>query len=327
MGCEWKQWDYDGNKVGMAWKWAGNRLGMALVLGTKPFLGMALFFGNGRCFLGTAPFLQDWCCFSSNIAAFPGSSPVIFGMPSRRGTGSRTMIPRSVPTQSEPWHSRRLVTRTSFCPAAGKAGKNWDQGKPHGPTSSRPWGFHRDRPREDPGTSAPSGERWEQKGIKRGKTRSGRKARLQQEMGILWEGVSGSWESNKSRERGKSRERFTQGKREIQGKMNPRKAINPGKDESKESDQSGEKDKSTALWIMEELPHSRGFGSRSSNGFNPNTPARECRDGRDIGILGNQGMRQVWNKREKGKNQGITQVWCSELMKGLWSCGVGMRLG
>lgn len=39
--------------------------------------------------------------------------------------------------------------------------------------------------------------------------------RFQQEMGILWEGVAGSWESNKSRER------------EIQGKINPGKERNP----------------------------------------------------------------------------------------------------
>lgn len=128
------------------------------------FFGNNVIFQEWPCFSGEwVPFLWDQCCFSRNIPVFPGrlrGSPVIFGMPSRRGTGSRTMIPRSVPTQSEPWHSRRLVTRTSFCPATGKARKNRDQGESHGPTPSRPWGFRREWPREDTDTSTASGKCW-----------------------------------------------------------------------------------------------------------------------------------------------------------------------
>lgn len=47
----------------------------------------------------------------------PSTSPVILGMPSSRGTGSRTMTPWSVPTQSRPWQIRRLVTHRCFWPA------------------------------------------------------------------------------------------------------------------------------------------------------------------------------------------------------------------
>lgn len=47
----------------------------------------------------------------------PRASPVILGMPSSRGTGSRTMTPWSVPTQSRPWQIRRLVTHSCFWPA------------------------------------------------------------------------------------------------------------------------------------------------------------------------------------------------------------------
>lgn len=47
----------------------------------------------------------------------PGTSPVILGMPSSRGTGSRTMTPWLVPTQSRPWQISRLVTHRCFWPA------------------------------------------------------------------------------------------------------------------------------------------------------------------------------------------------------------------
>lgn len=106
-GLGWESdWEWTGIHPGMGWEqkqWDGNR--------------------NSGIWMGI------------KLGIFPQGSPVILGMPSRRGTGSRTMIPRSVPTQSEPWHSRRLVTRTSFCPAMGKVGK---AGIRENPTAQRP---------------------------------------------------------------------------------------------------------------------------------------------------------------------------------------------
>lgn len=43
-------------------------------------------------------------------------SPVTLGIPCKRGTGKATIIPRLVPTSSNPWHTRRLVTETRCCP-------------------------------------------------------------------------------------------------------------------------------------------------------------------------------------------------------------------